>query len=102
MKYIMFFLTIVLSTMFCPPTQAQYAAQKEAAYMATLKAVVNYKIDDEETLDDVEELRHNERFNKKLQKMLEQLSNRRSKNSKNRRVYEILQRAGKDLYDELS
>ncbi len=29
-----------------PPAHAQYAAQKDAAYIATLKAVVNYKIDD--------------------------------------------------------
>lgn len=31
---------------------AQFSAQKDAQYIATLKAVVNYKINDEENLKD--------------------------------------------------
>lgn len=83
-------------------SQAQYAAQREAMYIATLKAVVDYKIDDEENLRDVESLRQNQRFNRDLSKMLSKLSNRRTKNSTNSRVYRILLQAGKEIYNELN
>lgn len=82
--------------------KAQYSAQNEAKYMATLKAVVDYKINDEENYNDVESLRHNKRFNQELSKMLDKLSNRRTKNSTNSRIYKILLKAGKDVYNELN
>ena len=50
---------------------AQYSASKDAQYLAVVKAVANYKINDEENLRQVEKLRENEAFNRKLQKMLE-------------------------------
>ncbi len=81
---------------------AQYAAQEDAMYLATLKAVVNYKIDDEENLKNVEALRTNQRFLQDLSKMMAKLSNRRTKNSVNSRVYKILLKAGKDIYKELN
>lgn len=77
---------------------AQFAAQKDAQYMATLKAVVNYKIDDEENIKDIESLRQNKNFNAKLQRMLNKLSNARTKNSTNRKVLQILEKAGEDIY----
>lgn len=83
------------------PAAAQYAAQNDAKYIATLKAVVNYKIEDEENLSAVEQLRENQQFNRQLMRMLEKLQNTRTKNSTNRRVYDILLRAGKDIYNEL-
>ena len=84
------------------PVGAQYSAQNEAKYMATLKAVVDYKINDEENYDDIESLRQNKRFNAELRKMISKLSNRRTKNSTNNRVYRILLQAGKDVYNELN
>lgn len=84
------------------PVRAQYAAQNDAKYIATLKAVVNYKIDDEENIKSVENLRENQAFNRKLQKMLNKLQNTRTKNSTNRRVYDILLKAGRDVYNELN
>lgn len=102
MKQLVFFLLLVFFIGVTLPARAQYASQKDAAYLATIKAVADYKINDEENLRDVESLRQDERFNKKLQKMLDKLSNRRSKDGTNRRVYEILQKAGKEIYDELS
>jgi len=83
------------------PAQAQYAAQQDAEYIATLKAVVNYKIDDEEELRNVERLRENEAFNRQLQRMMGKLQNTRTKNSKNQRVLQILKQAGKEIYDIL-
>lgn len=77
---------------------AQFSAQKDAQYIATLKAVVNYKINDEENLKDIESLRQNQAFNQKLQTMLNKLQNTRTKNTTNRRVQQILEKAGQDLY----
>ncbi len=77
---------------------AQFSAQKDAQYLATLKAVVNYKINDEENLKDIESLRQNQAFNQKLQTMLNKLQNTRTKNTTNRRVQQILEKAGQDLY----
>ena len=88
--------------LFVTTAQAQYSAQKEAVYMATLKAVTDYKMNDEENINELEQLRENQRFNKELQKMIEKLSNRRTKNSINAKVYRILLQAGKDLYKELN
>ena len=82
--------------------QAQYTASKDAVYLATIKAVADYKINDQEELDKVEELRQSPAFNKKLQKMLDKLSNERTKNSTNQRILKILKDAGKQIYDELN
>ena len=92
-----FCLSVILSC----PASAQFAAQNDAKYIATLKAVVNYKIDDEENLSAIESLRENRMFNQKLQRMLNKLQNSRTKNSTNKRVYNILVKAGKDIYNEL-
>ena len=49
----------------------------------------------------IERLREDRRFNEKVQKMLDKLSNNRSKNTTNRKVLQILEQAGKDLYNLL-
>lgn len=98
-KFWLLFTACILSTF---EAKAQYAAQNDAMYLATLKAVVNYKIDDEENLKDVESLRSNQRFLQDLSKMMAKLSNRRTKNSVNSKVYKILIKAGKDIYKELN
>lgn len=92
---------IVLFFSLTTKAQAQLTSQKDAQYMATLKAVVNYKIDDEENISKIEDLRNDKRFNQKLQKMLEKLQNTRTKNSTNKRVYNILLKAGQEIYKEL-
>lgn len=92
----------LLSLFAVPSAEAQYAAQQDAQYIATLKAVVNYKIDDEENIKDIEALRENQMFTRKLTRMLNKLQNSRTKNSTNRRVYNILLKAGKDIYNELN
>lgn len=101
MRVILFFWIFALFLSIPAPAPAQYAAQNDAKYIATLKAVVNYKIEDEENLSAVEQLRENQQFNRQLMRMLEKLQNTRTKNSTNRRVYDILLRAGKDIYNEL-
>lgn len=93
--------TMLTLFLFTGVANAQFAASKDAQYLAVVKAVANYKIDDEEYLRQVEELRNNEKFNNKLQKMLDKLSNKRTKDSTNQRVLQILKRTGKELNDLL-
>lgn len=101
MRYLPFFL-FLLGFCFAGTVRAQYASQKDAAYIATLKAVADYKINDEENLDKMEQLRQDQRFNQKLRQMLAKLNNNRTKTGTNRKVYDILKRAGKEIYDELN
>ena len=52
----------------------------------------------EEHIKNVEALRQNQSFNRKLQRMLNKLSNARTKNTTNRQVLKILEKAGEDIY----
>lgn len=94
-------LVMVATVLAAGDVNAQYSASKDAQYLAVVKAVANYKINDEENLRQVEKLRENENFNRKLQKMLDKLSNTRTKDTTNRKVLQILERAGKEIYDLL-
>ena len=78
-----FLLLLILSCLLTSPAFAQYTAQKEAQYIATLKAVTDYKINDAENLKNVQKLREDARFNRRLSKMLEKLQNTRTKDSRN-------------------
>ena len=80
---------------------AQFSASQDAQYLAVIKAVANYKINDEENIRQVERLRENESFNRKLQGMLTKLTNNRNKDATNRKVLQILEKAGKEIYDLL-
>lgn len=96
-----FLLLLILSCLLVSPAFAQYTAQKEAQYIATLKAVTDYKINDAENLKNVQKLREDARFNRRLSKMLEKLQNTRTKDSRNQRIYDILLKAGEEIYKEL-
>lgn len=100
MKKLALYLTVLMLG-FAGTAEAQMAATRDAQYIAVLRAVVNYKIDDEENIRNIERLRDDRRFNEKVQKMLDKLSNNRSKNTTNRKVLQILEQAGKDLYNLL-
>ena len=80
---------------------AQYTASKEAQYLAVVKAVADYKINDEEHLRKMEKLRENEKFNRDLYAMVQKLSNSRVKDSTNRKVLQILEKAGKEIQELL-
>lgn len=73
----------------------------ESKYIATLKAVVNYKINDYEYKDDISKLRTNKRFNQDLQRMLDKLENDKYKDNKNKEVQKILEDAGRKIYNIL-
>ena len=74
----------------------------DAIYLATLKAVLDYKMNDEQNLENLQTLREDEEFNQKLRKILSKLSNNRQKPFKDRRIYEMLIKDGKAIYNELN
>ncbi len=96
-------ITLIIFSLFLniSSSVAQYSASKNAEYLATIKAVANYKINDEEELENVERLRQNKAFNLKLQKMMNKLQNSRTKNSDNKRILKILEDAGEQIYNIL-
>lgn len=81
------------------PASAQFAATQDAQYIATLRAVLNYKIDDEENIRNIEKLREDKWFNQKLTRMLDKLQNTRSKMRPQPPGFMIiLIKAGRDIY----
>ena len=92
---------LAVATLAAGDVNAQYSASKEAQYLAIVKAVADYKIDDEEHLRKMEKLRENEKFNRDLYSMVQKLDNSRRKDSTNRKVLQILENAGKQLQDLL-
>lgn len=80
---------------------AQSATLNKAKYITVLKVVVDHKMQDAELEPDVEKLRESERFKKELVKIIGKLDNSRPSEAKNRRVMRILERTGKELYNEL-
>ena len=80
---------------------AQVAALNEAKYITTLKVVTDHKMKDADLVGDIDQLRENERFLKDLKGMLAKLDNNRPNSAKNLKIKRILERAGKDIYNEL-
>lgn len=80
---------------------AQSATLNKAKYVTVLKVITDHKMQDEELEPDVEKLRESERFKKELVKMIGKLDNSRPSEAKNRRIMRILERTGKQIYDEL-
>lgn len=63
-------------------SSAQFAADKDAAYLATLKAVADFKINDEEELENVNRLRQDQQFNRKLYQWCKSFQTQETKTAK--------------------
>ena len=94
-------LIMIVAALSTHDAAAQYAATQDAQYLAVIKAVADYKIDDEKEFDNIEKLRQDERFRRKLYKMMQKLNNNKSRDATNQRVFQVLRRAGKEIYDIL-
>ena len=94
-------LSLALAATFSVSAKAQIAALDEAKYVTTLKVVVDHKMKDVDLEPDVDKLRSSERFKKELVEMLGKLDNSRPNSAKNQKVMRILERAGKEIYNEL-
>ena len=80
---------------------AQTTVLNQAKYLATLQVVSKHKMNDASVVDDVSKLREYERFQQELAKMVSKLDNSRPNEAKNRKIMKILERAGKEIYNEL-
>lgn len=94
-------LLILCLVMFAFSVQAQSAALNKPKYVTVLKVILDHKMKDAELMPDVDKLRESERFKKELLKMIDKLDNSRPSEAKNRRIMRILERTGKEIYDEL-
>ena len=89
---------IILFSLIIPSfAQAQSTAQRRVSNIIIVKVISEHKMDDEELARDIEALRDNDRFNRRLQRMLDQVQNTRTKNARNRELMRILERAGQDI-----
>lgn len=76
--------------------------QKEARDLLVLYEVVNFKLEDERLAKEIDELDENPKFNKKMDSIMEKLSNEKRRDNKNKDVERILQDAGNKLYNLLA
>ena len=80
---------------------AQLAALNKAKYIATLKVVAEHKINDEKIVDDVRQLNEHKKFKQDLARMLKKLDNSKPNEAKNLKIMRILERTGREIYNEL-
>ena len=81
---------------------AQSATLNKAKYVATLKVVAEHKLNDDDLTKDLAKLRQSKKFKQDLNKMVEKLDNSRPSEAKNRKVMQILERAGREIYNEFN
>lgn len=96
-----FVLYVVCGCLICGNALAQSATLNKAKYLATIKVVSEHKMKDEDIVKDLEKLRQSKKFKQELNKMVEKLDNSRPSEAKNRKIMQILERAGKEIYNEL-
>lgn len=96
-----FLALFVVSLFFSLPANAQMAALNEAKYITILKVVTDHKMKDDDLVSDIDKLREHQKFKQDLVKMMKKLDNSHPNSAKNLKVKRILERAGKDIYNEL-
>lgn len=79
-----------------------FGDQKVARNILIVKAVSNYKSGDEKYEQDFKVLENNREYQEKLRKILDNLSNKKRSDIKNREVINILNEAGNKLYNLLA
>lgn len=80
---------------------AQTSSLNKAKYVTVLKVIAEHKMGDQDLAADVDKLRKYDKFKKELVKMMNELDNSKPNEVKNRKIIKILERAGKEIYDEL-
>ena len=81
---------------------AGYGDQREARNLMVVRAVANYKLGDEKLAKQFEKVEDNIEFERKMQQIMDNLSNNRLRNAKNREAVRILDDAGNKLYNLLA
>ncbi len=94
-------LTAIFTVSLGVSAHAQVAALNEAKYITTLKVVADHKMKDADLVSDIDKLRQNKNFNRDLVQMLAKLDNDKPNSAKNLKIKRILERTGKEIYNEL-
>ena len=94
-------LTAIFTVSLWVSAHAQVAALNEAKYITTLKVVADHKMKDADLVSDIDKLRQNKNFNRDLVQMLAKLDNDKPNSAKNLKIKRILERTGKEIYNEL-
>lgn len=79
-----------------------FGPQKEARNLMIVEAVARYKLNDEKLAEQFDSLENNAEYHRKLEQIMQNLSNNRLRNSKNKEVIRILNDAGNRLYNLLT
>ena len=74
----------------------------KARNLLMLKEILDFKMQDATLAPEIEKLKQNREFNTKLYKALNQLDNKKNRNSKNQEVINILNDAGNRIYNSLA
>ncbi|MBR1840937.1 MAG: hypothetical protein IJ778_02275 [Alphaproteobacteria bacterium] len=76
--------------------------ERKARNLLVVKEVADFKIGDEKLSKDFEMVESTDEFERKMAKIMEKLSNKKMRDSKNREVINILNEAGDKLYNLLA
>ena len=79
-----------------------FGDQKEARNLLIVEAVAHYKLQDEKLSEQMESLQENAEYHRKLEQIMQNLSNKRLRNNKNKEAIRILNDAGNRLYNLLT
>ena len=74
----------------------------EARNLLIVKMVADFKYGDEKLAGNYEEWENDKNFERKMNKVMSQLDNKKMRNTKNREVIRILNEAGNKLYNLLA
>ena len=79
-----------------------FGTQKEARNIMIVEAVARYKLGDKKLADQFESLEDNAEYQRKIEQIMENLSNESMRNNKNKEAIRILNDAGNRLYNLLA
>lgn len=79
-----------------------FGPQKEARNLMIVEAVAHYKLNDEKLAEQFDSLENNAEYHRKLNQIMQNLSNNRLRNNKNKEAIRILNDAGNRLYNLLT
>ena len=97
LKYFLLFSMIFVAM----PAQAQMSSLTDAKYVTVLNVISNHKMKDKDLEKDLVKLRESDKFKSELRKMLDKLDNSKPNEANNRKIMRILEKAGKEIYNEL-
>lgn len=79
-----------------------YGDERTARNILIVKEVADFKLDDEKLQDEFAKVANSREYAQKMQRIMDKLSNKKLRNTKNKEVIRILDEAGKKIYNLLA